>query len=115
LLHFTVIVRKNSLRWQQEPVQNRVSQARRKDLAAGGAKNQKVGPHFQNTVLDVCSNQGSKREMGGHQFQMGGRAPLAPSAGDGLGVSADFKQGTFLQRSKLPWSLTKPQLCIYFT
>jgi len=24
-----------------------------------------------------------------------------------------IKQGTFLQRSKLPWCLTKPQLCIY--
>jgi len=50
----------------------------------GGAKNkkrgqnQKGGPHFYNAVLDVCSNRGAKREMGGHRFQMGGRAPLAP-------------------------------------
>ena len=55
-----------------------LGQARRQDLVAGGAKNQKRGPHFQNTVLDVCSNQRAKREMGGHRFQMGGRAPLAP-------------------------------------
>jgi len=33
-------------------------------------------------VLDVCSNQGAKREMWGHIFQMGGRAPLPPTAGD---------------------------------
>jgi len=44
----------------------------------GGAKNKKGGEHLQNTVLDACSNKGTKREMGGHRFQMGGRAPLAP-------------------------------------
>jgi len=49
-----------------------------------GVKNQKkgqkteTGPHFKNTVLNVCINQRAKREMGGHRFQMGGRAPLAP-------------------------------------
>jgi len=48
----------------------------------GGAKNQKGKPHFENTVLDECSNQGAKREMVEHRFQMGKRAPLAP-AGDG--------------------------------
>jgi len=59
------------------------SQARHQDLAArggqkpeGGVKKQKGGPHFQNTVLDVCSNRWAKREMGGHRFQMRG-APLA--------------------------------------
>jgi len=46
-------------------------QARGQDLAAGGAKNQKGGPHFKNTVLDVCNNRGAKREMGGHRFHMG--------------------------------------------
>jgi len=29
------------------------------------------GPQFLNTILDMCSNQVAKREMGG-------RAPLAP-------------------------------------
>jgi len=29
-------------------------------------------------------------------------------------LSADFKQGTFLQRSILPWSLTEQHLCLYF-
>jgi len=59
-------------------------QAHRQDLAVGGPKNKRRGqkpeggPHFENTVLDVCSNMGAKREMGGHIFQMGGRAPLAP-------------------------------------
>jgi len=44
----------------------------------GGAKKQK-GSHFLNTVLDVCSNRGAKSEIGGgHLFQMGFRAPLAP-------------------------------------
>ena len=37
------------------------NQARRQDLAAGGARNQKGGPHFLNTVLDVCSNRLAKR------------------------------------------------------
>ena len=57
-------------------------QARRQDLAAGGgqkpdggAKNRR-GATFLNTVLDVCSNRGAKREIGGQRFQMGGRAPL---------------------------------------
>jgi len=54
-------------------------QARRQELAAGGAKNQKGGPHFQNTVLGVCSNQGAKREMGGP-------GTTAPPAGDGLAL-----------------------------
>jgi len=44
----------------------------------GRAKNQKGGPHFKNTVLDVCSNQGTKREMGGHRFQMGGPGTTDP-------------------------------------
>jgi len=62
-----------------------LTQARRQDLAAGGgqkpeggAKNQKGGPHFLNTLLDVCSNQGPKREMGCTDFKWGGRAPLPP-------------------------------------
>jgi len=65
-------------------------QALRQDLAAGGGpktkrrgQKQEPGPHLQNTVLDVCSNKGAKREMGGHRFQMGGRAPLLHPAGDG--------------------------------
>jgi len=65
-----------------------VRQARRQDLAAGGAKTKKSGqkpeggPHFKNTALDACSNRGAKREMGGTDFKWGGRAPLPP-AGDG--------------------------------
>jgi len=38
-----------------------VATARRQDLAAGG-------PNFKNTVMDVCSNQGAKREMAGHHW-----------------------------------------------
>jgi len=53
----------------------------------GGAKNQKGGPHFLNTVLDVCSNRGTKREMGGNRFQMGCQAPLAPPLATALGTS----------------------------
>jgi len=49
-----------------------------------GVKNQKGGPHFLNTVLDVCSNWWAKREMGGTDFKWGGWAPLLPPAGDGL-------------------------------
>jgi len=48
-----------------------MTQACRQDLAAGGGQKPEGRPHFKNTVLDVCSNQGAKREMGG-------RAPLAP-------------------------------------
>ena len=54
-----------------------VVQARRQDLAAGGAKNQKGEPIFKNTVLDVCSNRWTKREMGAPTLN-GGRAPLPP-------------------------------------
>jgi len=57
-------------------------QARRQDLAAGGGQKLEGGPHFKNTVLDVCSNQGAKREMGGTDFKWGGRAPLPLPAGD---------------------------------
>jgi len=70
----------------------------------GGVKNQKKGPntrrgpHFKNTVLDVCSNQGAKREMGGHRFQMEGQAPLAPPLAMALvcttmGVGRIFSRG----------------------
>ena len=53
-------------------------QARRQDVAAVGAKNQREGPktrrgaHFLNTVLDVCSNRWAKREMGGAPISNGG-------------------------------------------
>ena len=50
--------------------------------SSGGAKNQKGGPHFKNAVLDVCSSQRAKREMGGHIFQMGGLDTTGPPAGD---------------------------------
>ena len=64
-------------------------QARSQDVAAGwphtrrsgqkpewGAKARR-GAHLKNTVLDVCSNQGAKREMRGHRFQMGGLSTTA--------------------------------------
>jgi len=53
------------------------------DFAAGGPitrrRGQKPegGSTFENTVLDVCSNQGAKREMRGTDFKLGGRALLA--------------------------------------
>jgi len=31
-----------------------------------------MGAHFKNTVLDVCSNQGHKREMWDTDFKWGG-------------------------------------------
>ena len=37
--------------------------ARRQDLAAGGPKT-RGGPHFKNTVLDVCSKRGAKVKWG---------------------------------------------------
>jgi len=48
-----------------------MTQARRQDLAAGGGQKPEGGLHFKNTVLDVCSNQGAKREMGGTDFKWG--------------------------------------------
>ena len=59
-------------------------QARRQDLAAGGAKNQMEGQKTEGraTILKYsigCIQQpGGQREMGGYRFQMGGRAPLTP-------------------------------------
>jgi len=52
-------------------------QTRRQDFAAGGNKNYKRGKYFLKTILDVCSNRGTKYEMGA-QVLNGGRAPLAP-------------------------------------
>jgi len=66
------------------------TQGRRQDLVAGGAntrrRGQKTegGSHFWNTVLDICSNQGAKRETGGHRLQMGGPGTTGSPAGDGL-------------------------------
>jgi len=68
-------------------------QARRQYLAAGGPKTRRRGqkpeggPHLKNTVLDVYSNQGAKREMGG-------RARLAtPLAAVLLGHDWDNVEG----------------------
>jgi len=36
------------------------------------------GTHFKNTVLDVCSNQGAKREMGGTDLKGGGQGTTGP-------------------------------------
>jgi len=47
-----------------------------------GAKNRKGRPHFQNTMLDVCSNRGAKHEMGGTDFKWGPGTTASP-AGDG--------------------------------
>jgi len=77
------------------------------DLAARGAKKQKEWPknrgwsHFYNTVLDVCSNQGAKREMGGHRFQMGGRAPLPPPLATALVTAAVTKMRFFGSNSQV--------------
>jgi len=56
--------------------------SRRGQKPEGGAKNQK-GTHLQNTVLDVSSNQGAKRERRGTDFKWGARHHWPP-AGDGL-------------------------------
>ena len=47
-------------------------------IPEGGAKNQKRGQHFKNTVLDVCSNRWAKREMGGTDFKWGVPGTNAP-------------------------------------
>jgi len=47
-------------------------------FSSRGAKNHE-GPNLKNTVLDLCSNQEAKREMGGYRFTTG------PPAGDGPG------------------------------
>ena len=62
------------------------SQARRQNLAAGGAKtrrrsqNQKGGPHIKNTVLGVCSNREAKPEMGRTDFKWGGGHHCPPAS-----------------------------------
>jgi len=59
-------------------------QARRQDLAAGGAKNQmegqknKSGATFLKYSIGCMQQPGAKREIRGQRFQMGGRAPLPP-------------------------------------
>jgi len=39
-----------------------------------------MGAHFKNTVLDVCSNQGHKREMWDTDFKWGGDHHWPPLA-----------------------------------
>jgi len=56
-------------------------------FSSRGAKNQKGVPHFKSTVLDVWSNQGAKREMGGTDFKWGGQAPLAPPLAKALSAA----------------------------
>ena len=64
-------------------------QPRRQDIATGGSKTRKRGqkpeggPHFEKTVLDVCSNHGAKRQMGGHRFQIGRPGTTGPPSGYG--------------------------------
>ena len=60
-------------------------QARRQDLAAGGAKNQMEGQKKQKRGLIFkiqywmyAATEGPNVKWRGHRFQMGGRAPLAP-------------------------------------
>jgi len=50
-----------------------------------GPKTRRGGAHFLNTVLDVCSNQEAKREMGGAQISNGGPGTTAPPVGDDPG------------------------------
>ena len=45
-----------------------------------GPKNRRGGAHFSNTVLDVCSNRGNKREMGGTDFKWGAGHHCPPLA-----------------------------------
>jgi len=42
-------------------------QARRREFAAGGQKPHGV-LHFSNTILDACSNRGTKHAMEVHKF-----------------------------------------------
>jgi len=76
LLLFIYLTKNKSLCFSCRPVAGSQQQGgpktRKRDQKPKG------GAHFKNTVLDVCSNRGVKREMGGHRFQMGGWAPLAP-------------------------------------
>jgi len=46
-------------------------------LLAVCSKSAAGGANFQNSILDVRSNQGAKPEMGGTYFKCGCRAPLA--------------------------------------
>jgi len=57
-----------------------MNQARRQDLAAGGAKNHGRGPHFLNTILDVCTNRGAKHEWG-TGFKWGAGCHWPPTGG----------------------------------
>jgi len=79
-------------------------QARRQNIAAGGSKNQKEGrktrrgAHFKNTVLDVCSNQGAKREMEGTDFKWG-TGHHCPPASDGPAYKEFDQTSTTTQHS----------------
>jgi len=66
---------------------------------------QMVGPgaHFKNTVLDVCSNQGTKREMGAH-VSNGGSGHLWPPRWRRPCIDCSVYWQTFFDRlSRLHW------------
>jgi len=72
-------------------------QAHRQDVAAGGPKTRRRGqkpeggPHFWNTVLDVCSNRWVKPEMGVTHLKWGWGAPPAPPLATGLHGTQVFR------------------------
>ena len=76
-------------------------QARRQDLATRGAKTRRRGQkpedgsHFKNSVLDVCSNQEAKREMGDTDFKWGPEHHWPP-AGDDPAFEALLRKYTYL-------------------
>ena len=55
------------------------------------------GTPFKNTVLDVCSNRGSKREMGGTDFTWGS-GTTGPPSGDDPGMVPWVKGSLSLAR-----------------
>ena len=75
-------------------------------FSSRGAKNQKVGPHFYNTILDVCSSQGAKREMGGTDFKCSSNMRVIKSDFAALFGDHDSKncKECFTRRVHLFWS-----------
>jgi len=59
------------------------TQARRQDLAAGGAKNQKGGHILKIKYWMYAATDGPNVKWEGQRFQMGGPGTTGPSAGDG--------------------------------
>jgi len=70
-----------------------LNQARRQDVAAGGAKNEKEGPKMRRGDHILKIQYWMYAATGGPNVKWGGRAPLAPPVGDDPDLNSQAQFG----------------------